>query len=61
MYCMAKLSNRVLFQSSGYAHINAKSNEQMSYVSRLFPPYYKYAVFVFVGFQFLYCAFVLAI
>ncbi|KAK6016391.1 hypothetical protein OSTOST_18126 [Ostertagia ostertagi] len=26
----------------------------MSYVSRLFPPYYKYAVFVFVGFQFLY-------
>ncbi|VDO04538.1 unnamed protein product [Haemonchus placei] len=33
----------------------------MSYVTRLFPPYYKYAVFVFVGFQFLYCAFVLAI
>ncbi|VDM68370.1 unnamed protein product [Strongylus vulgaris] len=33
----------------------------MSYVSRLFPPYYKYAVFLFVGFQFLYCAFVLAI
>ncbi|WKX96911.1 hypothetical protein Q1695_012952 [Nippostrongylus brasiliensis] len=33
----------------------------MSYVSRLFPPYYKYAVFVFVGFQFIYCAFVLAI
>ncbi|KJH47646.1 hypothetical protein DICVIV_06256 [Dictyocaulus viviparus] len=33
----------------------------MSYISRLLPPYYKYAVFVFAGFQFLYCAFVLAI
>ncbi|VDM53092.1 unnamed protein product [Angiostrongylus costaricensis] len=33
----------------------------MSYVSRFFPPYYKYAVFLFIGFQFLYCAFVLAI
>ncbi|KAJ1359490.1 hypothetical protein KIN20_018243 [Parelaphostrongylus tenuis] len=32
-----------------------------SYVSRLFPPYYKYAVFLFIGFQFIYCAFVLAI
>ncbi|CAJ0605563.1 unnamed protein product [Cylicocyclus nassatus] len=33
----------------------------MGYASRLFPPYFKYAVFLFVGFQFLYCAFVLAI
>lgn len=33
----------------------------MGYLEKLFPPYYKYSVFLFVGFEFVYSAFVLAI
>uniref|UniRef100_A0A8R1ICX7 Uncharacterized protein n=1 Tax=Caenorhabditis japonica TaxID=281687 RepID=A0A8R1ICX7_CAEJA len=33
----------------------------MGYIRKLFPPYYKYPVFAFVGFEFVYSAFVLAI
>ncbi|CAB3411403.1 unnamed protein product [Caenorhabditis bovis] len=32
----------------------------MGYFQKLWPPYYKYAVFLFVGFEFVYSAFVLA-
>ncbi|CAI5442683.1 unnamed protein product [Caenorhabditis angaria] len=34
---------------------------KMGYFAKLFPPFYKYAVFLFVGFEFVYSAIVLAI